>query len=65
MAPGVSRQKNNYFYRADGVGSLSAHYRPPLVEVKAYYHMLLQGERRKYKVTFGRLEKLLYLCCLL
>lgn len=32
---------------------------------KAYFHMLLQGERRKYKVTFGRLEKLLYLCCLL
>ena len=35
MAPGVSRQKNNYFYRAGSVGLLSAYYRPPLVEVQS------------------------------
>lgn len=35
MTLGVSRQKNNYFYRAGSVGSLSAHYRPPLVEVQS------------------------------
>ncbi len=35
MAPGVSRQKNNYFYKAYGIGLPYAHYCPPLVDVQS------------------------------